>query len=52
MEAVFSPNAAAAPENLLLHSEGALRLAVNKDAEVLFVFGFSTVLRHKCLHTH
>lgn len=52
METVFSPNAAAVAEDLLLHGEGALRFAVNKDTEILFVSGFSTVLRHKCLHTH
>lgn len=40
METVFSPNAAAIAEDLLLHREDALRFAVSKDTEVLFVFVF------------
>lgn len=41
-ETVFSPNAAAVAEDLLLHREGTLWLAVNKDTEAVCVWLFDS----------
>lgn len=50
-ENVFFPNAAAVAKDLLLHS-GTLWLAVNRDTEILFVFGFLTVINVINVCTH